>query len=238
MLGVIVNAAAVALGGLIGLLCKRGIPERLNDSVMTAVGLCVMYVGISGALKGQNTIVLVLAMVLGAVTGTLIDLDGQVVRLGNWVERTFPSGADGKASVAQGFVTASLVMCIGAMAVVGSLNAGLTHDYEILFTKSLMDFTIAIMLAVSLGVGVVYSAVSIFVFQGAIALLAVAIQPLLTQNGALEEVICSGSLMIVGLSLNMLGLTKIKVANYLPALVFASALCWLFAKVPFLAALA
>lgn len=238
MLGVIVNAAAVALGGLIGLLCKRGIPERLNDSVMTAVGLCVMYVGISGALKGQNTIVLVLAMVLGAITGTLIDLDGQVVRLGNWVERTFPSGADGKASVAQGFVTASLVMCIGAMAVVGSLNAGLTHDYEILFTKSLMDFTIAIMLAVSLGVGVVYSAASIFVFQGAIALLAVAIQPLLTQNGALEEVICSGSLMIVGLSLNMLGLTKIKVANYLPALVFAPALCWLFAKVLFLAALA
>lgn len=92
MLGVIVNAAAVALGGLIGLLCKRGIPERLNDSVMTAVGLCVMYVGISGALKGQNTIVLVLAMVLGAITGTLIDLDGQVVRLGNWVERTFPRG--------------------------------------------------------------------------------------------------------------------------------------------------
>lgn len=237
MLGVIVNAAAVALGGLIGLMCKRGIPKSVNDAVMTAVGLCVLYVGISGSLKGQNTVILVLSMVLGAIVGTVVDLDGMVVRLGNWVEKHFSAGADGKVSVAQGFVTASLVMCIGAMAVVGSLNAGLTHDYEILFTKSLMDFTIAIMLAVSLGVGVIYSAASIFVFQGAIAMLAGALQPLLTQNGALEEIICAGSLMIVGLSLNMLGLTKIKVANYLPALVFAPALCWLFAHVPFLAAI-
>ncbi len=232
MLGVLVNTAAVALGGLIGLLCKRGIPPKVNEGVMTAVDLCVLYVGISGSLKGQNTIVLVLSMVLGAAVGALIDLDGQVVRLGNWVEKTFPAGADGKVPVAQGFVTASLVMCVGAMAVVGSLNAGLTHDYEILFTKSLMDFPIAIMLAVSLGVGVVYSAASILVFQGAIALLAGAIQPLLLQNGALEEVICAGSLMIVALALNMLGLTKIKVANYLPALVFAPLLCWLFSLLP------
>lgn len=218
MLGVLVNVAAVIVGSLIGLLCKKGIPEKISDAIMTGIALCTVYIGISGALKGDNTIVLILSMVLGAAVGTVLDIDGLISRTGSSLEARF-SREDGSVSIAQGFVTASLLFCIGAMTVVGSIKAGL-GDNEMLYTKSVLDFISAIMLSVSLGIGVIFSAAFVLVFQGALALLAGVIAPVLSE-AAINELICAGSVMILALGLNMLKVTKIKVANYLPALLFA-----------------
>lgn len=231
MFGVIVNAIAVILGSLIGLVCKKGIPEKYSDAIMKGIALCVLYIGFSGAMKGENTIIVILAMVLGAVIGTWIGIDELLNKAGNMLEKKF--SRDGKTSIAQGFVTASLLFCVGAMTIVGSLTAGLSGDYEMLFTKSVLDFISAIMLTVSLGIGVMFSSVFILVFQGAIALFAGIIAPVLSE-AAINEIICSGSLLILGLGLNLLGITKLKVANYIPAMLLIPLLLWLIKLVPFL----
>ena len=220
MLGVLVNTATVILGSLIGLLGKRGIPEKVEKAVMTAIALCTVYIGIDGALSGNNVLVLILSMILGAAAGTLLDLDGAIARLGAWVEGRFRKKESGAVSVAEGFITASLLFCVGAMTIVGSLNAGLRGDNNMLFTKSLLDFCSSIMLAASLGVGVLCSAAFVFVFQGALVLLSQVVAPLLSE-AAIAEITCAGSLMILALGLNLLGITKIKVANLLPAMLFA-----------------
>ena len=218
MLGVIVNVVAVLVGSAIGLICKKGIPKRFTDAIMTGIALCTVYIGISGALKGENTLILIISIVLGAAVGTALDIDGFIGRIGDRLEKRFAKD-DGSISVAQGFVTASLLFCIGAMTIVGSINAGL-GDNELIFTKSLLDFISSIMLSVSLGIGVLFSAAFVLVFQGFFALLSGVLAPVLS-DAAIAEMTCAGSVMIVGLGLNMLGITKIKVANYLPALVFA-----------------
>ena len=219
MLGVIVNAAAIVLGSLLGLLFKKGIPEKMSKAVMTGIALCILYIGVSGSLQCQNALVMIFSMVFGAIVGTLLDIDGAVNRLGDFVNAKVKK-TDGNASVSEGFVTASLLFCVGAMAIVGSLSAGLRGEYETLFTKSLLDGISACMLAVSLGVGVALSAVMVFLYQGAIVLLANVIAPVLSET-ATAEITAVGSLLIVALALNMLGITKIKVANFLPALLFA-----------------
>ncbi|MBR6574593.1 MAG: DUF554 domain-containing protein [Clostridia bacterium] len=234
MFAVIVNTITVLIGSTVGLLFKKGIPKRLTDAVMLGIGQCTLYIGISGTLKGENTIVLILSMVLGAIIGTALDIDGAINRLGNWIERKFSRQGE-KVSVAQGFVTACLLFCVGAMTIVGSLNAGLTGDYEMLLTKSVLDLISSSMLAVSLGIGVMFAAVFVFVFQGALVLLAGFLQPLLTA-AAINEIICAGSLLIVGLGLNLMGITRIKVADYLPAIIIAPILCAIIQAVPALAA--
>lgn len=226
MVGVLVNTVAVIIGSLIGLLFKKGIPEKVSGAIMTGIALCTLYIGISGSLKGENTLVLIISIVLGAAIGTLIDIDKGITRLGEWVEKKFSSKGNGQVSVAQAFITASLLFCVGAMTIVGSLTAGLTGDNETLFTKSVLDFISAIMLTVSMGIGVIFSAAFVLVFQGSIALLAGVLAPVLS-DAAVNELICCGSMLIVGLGLNLLGLTKIKVANYMPALIIAPLLVWI-----------
>lgn len=218
MLGVLVNTVTVLLGSLIGLLCRKGIPEKIEKAVMTAIALCTLYIGIDGALAGENVLVLIFSMVLGTALGALLDLDGGITRLGNFVERRFRK--EEGVSVAEGFITASLLFCVGAMTIVGSLNAGLRGDNSMLFTKSLLDLCSSMMLAASLGAGVLCASVFVFLFQGALVLLSKSLAPLLSE-AAIAEITCAGSLMIVALGLNLLGLTKIKVANLLPAMLFA-----------------
>lgn len=224
--GVAVNAVAVIIGSVIGLLFRKGVPERFSDAIMKGVALCVLYIGISGSLKGEQTIVVILSIVIGAVIGTLLDIDGFITRLGDSLEKHFASGGK-KASISQGFVTASLLFCVGAMTIVGSLTAGLTGDNEMLFTKSVLDFISSIMLTVSLGLGVMFSSVFVLVFQGSIALLAGFLSPIFSES-AINETVCAGSILIICLSLNMLGITKIKVANYMPALLVAPLIIWIF----------
>lgn len=225
MLGVIVNTATVLLGSLVGLLFKNGISKRFTDAVMLGIGLCTVYLGISGTLKGNNAIILIISIAIGAIIGTWLDLDKQINRFGIWIESRFKKSAGGSVSIAEGFVTASLLFCIGAMTIVGSLNAGLTGDNEMLFTKSILDLISSMILSISLGIGVMFSAAFVFVFQGSLVMLARFLQPILTDS-AIAEITCAGSLMILALGLNILGITKIKVANYLPALVIVPIVCW------------
>ena len=226
MLGTWVNVATVLLGGTIGLLIKKGLSDKMSDALMKGLALCTLTIGISGALKGQDTLKLILSMVAGTLIGEALDLDGKVHRLGDWVEKRFSKGT-GKTSIAEGFVTASLLFCVGAMTIVGSLQSGLTGDHTMLFTKSLLDFVSSMIFASSLGVGVLFSAAFVLAFQGSITLLAGVVSPFLGEL-AIAEMTCVGSVLIIGLGLNMLGLTKLKIMNHLPAILLPILLCMFF----------
>ena len=224
MLGVLINAAALALGGILGLLIGKLIPERLRGIVLSGLALGVIYVAITGMLAGQNTLVLILSVLFGALIGELLDLDGRLNKLGQRIEQRFSKKGD--LPLAQGFVTGTLTLCIGAMAVVGSLQAGLTGNIDILLSKALLDFVFAIVLAANLGVGVVLAAVSLLIFQGSIVLAAQALYPLLT-DFVVGEMTAVGSLLLLALGLNLLGITRLKLMNFLPA-VFMPILLGLF----------
>lgn len=228
MIGVITNVVTVLLGSAIGLLCKKGIPGKLADAIMMGIGLCTICIGVTGLLDGNNALVTIISMVFGAVVGTLLDIDKRINTLGEWVQSRFKKQDGKNVSVAEGFVTASLLFCVGSMTIVGSLNAGINNDYEMLFTKSVLDFVSSMMLSVSLGIGVMLASVFVLVFQGALVLLAELLAEPLMASGAIGELNCIGSLLILALGLNLIKITKIKVANYLPALIFAPFVTYLF----------
>lgn len=223
MIAVIVNMLAVMVGSTIGLLLKKGIPERIKDTLMKGLGLCTLYIGWSGTLKGENTLVLILSMAIGIVIGEGLDLDAKLNGFAEGIETRFRK-ADGEISLAEGFVTASLLFCVGAMSIVGSLQAGLSGDYEMLFTKSVLDFISSMVFASSLGIGVMLSASFVLLFQGGIVLLAQFVAPFLT-DAVVAEMVCSGSLVIFALGLNLVGITKLKVLNFLPAILLPVVLC-------------
>lgn len=223
MLGTIVNVIAVLAGGAIGLLLKRGLPKKLEKSLMTALGLCTAFLGITGLSEGEKTLVLILSMVIGTLIGELVDLDRQVNRLGEFIQKKFRK-LSGGGSIAEGFVSASLLFCVGAMAIVGSLQSGLTGNHETLFAKSTLDFVAAILFASSLGVGVLFSAAFVLVYQGSITLLAQWAAPLLS-DAAVAEMSCVGSLILIALGLNMMGLSKFKVMNFVPAIFLPIVFC-------------
>ena len=223
MIGVFVNVLTVLIGSLVGMLLKRGIPEKITEALMTGIGLCTVFIGVSGALKGENTLVLILSMAIGTVIGTALDLDRQLNRLAAWIEKRFKQ-ENGQVTIAEGFVTASLLFCVGAMTIVGSLQAGLTGDCEMLYTKATLDLMSSCVLAASLGFGVLLSDFFVLGFQGGLVLLAGFVAPFLTDY-AINEMTCAGSVLIIGLGLNLLGVTKIKVANYLPVILIPPILC-------------
>lgn len=223
MIAVVVNTLTVLLGSAVGLLLKKGIPERITDTLMKGIGLCTIYIGLSGALKGENTLVLILSMALGIVIGEGLDLDAKLNDFAQAIEARFQKG-DGRISLAEGFVTASLLFCVGAMTIVGSLQAGLSGDYEMLYTKSVLDLISSIVFASSLGLGVMLAAAFVFLFQGGIVLLAQFVAPFLT-DAVIAEMVCAGSLLIFALGLNLIGITKLKVLNFLPAVFLPVLLC-------------
>lgn len=224
MLGTIVNTIAVIIGAAIGMFFKKGIPQKLSDTMMKGLGLCTLFLGISGSLDGQNSLILIISMVVGALIGEGIDLDAKLNRLGNWLENKFKSKDGSKVSIAEGFVSASLLFCVGAMTIVGSLQSGLQGNHEMLFNKSMLDFVAAIIFASTMGIGVMVSAAFVFVYQGAITLLAQWVAPVLS-DVVIAEMNCVGSVIIIGLALNMLGITKLKVMNYVPAIFIPILLC-------------
>lgn len=223
MLGTIVNFFAVLLGAGSGLLLKKGIPDRIGDTIMKGLALCVLVIGVQGAMKGENTLITILSIVLGGLIGELCRIDDGMKWLGNFVERKFKGKGEG-VSLAEGFVTASLLFIVGAMAVVGSLQSGLMHDHTTIFAKSMIDCVSSVIFASSLGPGVLLSAFAVLIYQGAITLFAGFLAPVLS-DAAIAEMTASGSVIIIGLAFNMLGLTKIKVANYLPAIFLPILFC-------------
>ena len=212
LLGSLVNSAAIILGGSIGLALKKGLSDRIASAVMNALALCVLYIGVSGILKGENILITILSMVFGTLVGEWIDLDKKINQLGDEIESRV-SSENKEHSVSNGFVTASLLFCVGAMAIVGALQSGLTGNHDTLFAKSLIDGIAAIVMASSLGIGVLLSAGLILVYEGGITLFANVLAPLLTDS-VINEMTCVGSLLIVGLALNMLKLTNLKIMNY------------------------
>ena len=231
MTGVIINVVTVLLGSTIGLILKKGIPEKITKAVMTVIGLCTLYIGIDGALQGENTIVLILSMVLGTIVGSLIDIDDKLEKTGKFIESKLSSKGESR-NITQGFVTGSLLFCVGAMTIVGSLNAGLSGDNELLITKSVLDLISSCVLASTLGFGVMLSAVFVLVYQGGLVLLSGLLQNILTDTALVAEITCAGSVMIIALGLNIIGVTKIKVANLLPALLFVPLFYYLSGYLP------
>ena len=215
MIGVLVNTAAVFIAALIGLAAGKGIPERLTTTIFQGLALFVMYVGITGALGGKNTIVILLSLAIGALLGELIDLDKGLKKFGEFIENKFvkkKEKGDGpvveeKVSFSEAFVTTSLLMCVGAYILVGGMKAGLEGDNSMLYSKAALDGISAIVLAASMGAGVVLASVSIFVVTGAIVLLA-----------QLLELVSVGSLIIIAQALNMLKVTNVKIMNLTPAM--------------------
>ena len=224
LLGVLVNTGAVILGSLLGLLFRKGIPQRVSSAVMIGLGLCAVYIGIDGAFEGENVLIVIASMVLGGIVGTLLDIDGGINRLGKWVETRFQHHEGDNASAAQGFVTASLLFCAGAMTINGAIEAGIQGDDTIFFTKATLDFFSSIMLSAGLGIGVLLSAAFVLVFQGLLVLLAGVIAPVLTPF-AVAEMTCTGSLIMIAIGTNLMGVSKIKVADYLPGILFAPVIC-------------
>jgi uncharacterized membrane protein YqgA involved in biofilm formation len=213
--GVLVNAGAILLGGIAGTFLRRGFPERLNKTLMQGLGLCVLYVGITGALAGEQVLVAVLSIVLGAVLGEWLDLDRRLNRLGDFLQGLLNPGPS-QGSFAEGFINATLFTCVGAMAIVGSLQSGLSGNHETLLAKALIDGIVMVVMASTLGIGVSLAAVSVFLYESLLTLSARAVAGYLT-TPVINEMNCVGSLLIVAIALNMLQLTNIKVANLIPA---------------------
>lgn len=223
MLGTVVNTAAVLIGASIGLMIKKGIPKRIGDSLMKALGLCTIYIGISGAFKGENTLVMIISMVLGTLIGEAVDIDRHVNSGVRKLEDRFTKSKS-ENTIAQGFITASLLFCIGSMTIVGAMNAGLLGDNTMLYTKSTLDFCSSIIFGSTLGIGVLFAGGFVLVYQGGLTLLAIAAAPLLSTT-VINEMTCVGSLVIIATGLNLLGITKLKLMNYLPAMFLPIILC-------------
>jgi len=224
--GTLVNTATVIAGSLMGMLLGNILPERLRDTVMKGLGLCTLFIGITGMFGSENPLITIISITVGAIIGELLDLDGHLTRFADWLERRFrKKGNGGKATIAEGFITASLVFCVGAMTIVGSLNSGLTGDHQMLFTKATLDFVSSLIFASSMGFGVLLAAGAVFVIQGSIACLASLVAPLLQHGNTIGEMVVVGSVLIVGLGLNILGITKLKMMNYVPAIFLPILLC-------------
>ena len=225
MFAVIVNTLAIAIASLIGLCLRRGMTKNITDAVMQALGICTVLIGIQGAVSEKHVLLLIISVVIGVIIGEWGDWDGHVNR---WAEKvTVACTKSGDAAgIANAFVTSCLIMNVGAMVIVGSLAAGLAEGYTMLYTKSLLEFVSGIMLSAAMGIGVMGSAVFTLIFQGGIVLLARYIAPFCSPL-LIEELSHTGSLLILAIGLNMIGLTKFKVLNYVPALLVIPFALWI-----------
>ena len=233
MLAVFVNCVAVVLGSLLGLLVAGRMSRKMEDVIQTGAGFITLILGMQMAFKYQNVCFLTLAIILGGIIGTIIDLDAKILSLGNLLARlvpqknseSCPEKGDGETvlssnrNFAYAFLNASVLFCVGAMAILGSFKAGIEKDYSIIFTKSILDGFMAISFTAAMGIGTAFSAIAIFLYQGALTLLSVAVQPYVS-DVMLAELTGSGGVLICMIGINLIGLKKIKTANYLPAVVF------------------
>lgn len=218
LLGTLVNGLLIIVGTIIGKRLNR-IPENMKGTVMYAIGLAVMVLGLQMGLKGENFLIVILSLVFGAVLGEYFALEDKLNALGNWLEKKLGSSDQG--SISQGFVTATLIFVIGAMAIIGALDSGIRGDHDVLYTKSIIDGFTALILATTLGIGVLFSAFPVVIYQGLIALFAMQIDrfvPTELMNSFITEMTATGGVMIFAIGLNLAGITKIRVANLLPAI--------------------
>ncbi len=214
VLGTIVNSLAIIAGGLIGLLLKGGIPEKYSRIMMQAIGLAVILIGIKTALNTDDILLVIVSMAVGSALGELVRIEERLEDLGNWLGSFF---SEEGGSIAKGFVMTSLLYCVGAMAIVGALESGLTGNHQTLFAKSLLDFIGSIFFASTLGIGVLFAAVPVFIYQGFITLAASALKPFLIP-AVVDQMSAVGGLLILSIGLNLLDIKKLKIGNMLPAI--------------------
>lgn len=215
LLGTLVNVVLVLIGGFVGLFLKKGISKRFSDLIMNAIALVTMVIGITFATASENMLVVIISLVVGALMGEGINIDKKLNQLGGLIKSKVKSESG---NVGEGFVTATLLFCVGSMAIMGSLDSGLRGDHTVLYTKAIMDGISALIFASSMGIGVLLSAVPILLYQGNITLLSSFIQPYLTQS-MMTEMNAVGGILLIGLGISILGIKEIKVSNLLPALV-------------------
>lgn len=254
MIATVVNAIAIIIGTLIGLVFKKGFSKRATESVYNATGIISLVIGFSMALGGRHILAMALSIIFGGLIGTALDVEGAIYRLGEFLRKRFAragaaadgslagdgspaadgsSAADAPAGFAYGFLNASVLFCVGAMALVGSFKAGTEGDYSLLLTKSVMDGFIAIMFAGAMGIGVGFSALSVFVYQGALTLLSSWIRPFVSE-AMITELSAVGGALVVMIGVNLLGLKKIRTGDFLPALAVIVVLALLFDYIPIL----
>ncbi|WP_369900082.1 DUF554 domain-containing protein [Bacillus manliponensis] len=218
LLGAIVNGLCIIFGTVVGKRL-RSFPENMKGTVMQAIGLAVSVLGLQMALKGENFLVVIISLVLGAIVGEWINLEGKLESLGEWLEKKVGTRSEGNISL--GFVTATLIFVIGAMGVIGALDSGIRGNHDVLYTKAIIDGFISLILTTTLGIGVLFSAVPVVLYEGLIALFATQINrfvPETLMNEFIVEMTATGGIMILAIGLNLLRITKIKVANLLPAI--------------------
>lgn len=214
MIGTIVNCLSIIAGSLVGFCFKNGIPEKYSTTIMHAVALAVVLVGIKTALGCDDLLMVIISLASGSLIGELVGIEAYLERLGNYLQERFSKNSS---TFSTGFVTASLLFCVGSMAVVGSLESGFSGNHATLFAKSSLDGITSIILTASLGIGVVLSAVPVLIYQGGITLMAGVLKPMLTPE-VVSQMSGAGGLLIVAIGLNMLREKKIKVGNMLPAI--------------------
>ena len=223
--GTVFNCITILIGGSIGLLIGKFIPQRLQNTIFNTMGLFIMYVGISMSLSTKHSIAVLLALVLGAVTGNLLGLEEKLSSLGDTLKAKFHAKDSG---FTQGFVSATLLFCMGSMTIIGAFNDGLRHDPELLITKGIMDGISSILFAGSLGLGVVFSVIPLFIYQAGLTLIAVWAEPFITSE-MYANISGIGGLMIIGIGLNFLKVTSLKLGDMLPGLLYVVFFTKLFA---------
>lgn len=229
MVGTIVNVGAIIVGATAGVVLRKGIPERFNQTIIQGIALTVMIIGIQMAVSSKNILVVVLSIVVGGLTGEILKIEERLDSFGLWIEERL---GDGQGDFARGFVTASLVYCVGAMAIVGSIQDGLQGNPATLFVKALLDGVSAVFFASTMGLGVAFSAIPVLLYQGSITLLAQYVQAVLTQP-VIIEMTATGGILILGIGIKILGIKEIRVGNLLPSIFYAVAISIIFQKVGF-----
>jgi len=230
MLGTIVNALAIIGGSLLGIIFSKGIPDSYKQNIMSGVGLSVMLIGIKSALSSDSLMVVIFSVIIGAMIGEFLKIEQRLEDLGTFFERKISRKTSDSGSFARGFVTASLVFCVGSMAIVGALESGLTSNHQTLFAKSILDGVTSIIFASSMGIGVMFSSIPVFLYQGLITITAVFMKSFLVPE-TISQMTSVGGLLILAIGMNLLGITKIRIGNLLPGMflpLIYFAICQLF----------
>lgn len=219
LLGALVNGIEAFVGGVLGVILHRFIKKDMGDMLLVGQGLCVVLIAVQGMVQGGSVIMVTIAMALGAALGYVLDIDAWFHRVGDAVQMRLDKRFSGNAKLGNfsaGFVPASILICTGSMAIVGSLQSGIQLDHSTLLSKGTIDLIVCMVMAASLGVGVAFSGVTVFLYEGLLTLLSTAIAPLLSDI-VVENMVVTGSLLLLAIGLNLMGVTNIKAANLIPA---------------------
>ena len=220
--GTLANGAVVIVCAVLGTLIGDRLPRKICDTVVKGLALCIIYIGIDGALNGENTLITIISIAVGAAIGQAIDIDRYLNKFGEFIQSKISK--NGQSRIAEGFVTVMLLICVGAWAITGAMDAGLRGDHSSFFAKAVVDGVSTLILATTLGIGTAFAGIALILYQGSLTLLSTVIEPFLTQH-VTNELTCVGSLLIIAIGLNMLGITKIKAVNILPAVFIPFILC-------------